>query len=244
MNPVLVLSLMLASSTAAYGLSVCEDLIRNHCDKIDEERKNDPEILRQMVREIVREEMQLAGWDENPWTVFQRRMDGSVNFNRGWSDYVNGFGNKTGEFWLGLEELHRLTRNRNFELRIDMTEVRSGRHWYANYSSFSVGPGSDYYRLTATGFVGNVTDSLGDGSIVQRIHNGKRFSTHDSDHDNWFFGNCAASYNAGWWYDNCYDSNLNGMYNVLTSQGIVWVDQNARANRFMSFVEMKFRRRQ
>ncbi|PFX22861.1 Tenascin-R [Stylophora pistillata] len=30
------------------------------------------------------------------WTVFQKRLDGSVNFYRGWADNKNGFGNLKG----------------------------------------------------------------------------------------------------------------------------------------------------
>ncbi|VDI23328.1 Hypothetical predicted protein [Mytilus galloprovincialis] len=39
-----------------------------------------------------------------------------------------------------------------------------------------------------------------------------KFSTYDRDSDEWPTVNCAATRKGGWWYNNCYMSNLNGKY--------------------------------
>ena len=80
------------------------------------------------------------------WTVFQKRIDGSVDFNLNWSDYKHGFGNLSGEFWLGLERIHRLTSDNNSMLRVDMEDFEEGSA-YAEYSSFGVRSEHDKYRL-------------------------------------------------------------------------------------------------
>ena len=86
------------------------------------------------------------------WTVFQRRQDGSADFYRGWSDYKVGFGNLTGEFWLGLDKIHRLTTPQTF-LRFDMRDP-DGTHVYAEYMYFSVASESDSYKLNVGNFSG------------------------------------------------------------------------------------------
>ena len=69
------------------------------------------------------------------WTVFQRRVDGSVDFFLDWTDYKHGFGNLSGEFWLGLEKIHRLTSDHNNVLRVDLEDFE-GNTAYAEYNMF------------------------------------------------------------------------------------------------------------
>ena len=61
--------------------------------------------------------------DGGGWLVVQRRKDGSVDFNRGWVEYEEGFGSLTGELWYGLQPLHCLTNQGQWQLRIDFTFV-------------------------------------------------------------------------------------------------------------------------
>ena len=173
--------------------------------------------------------------DGGGWTVFQRRQDGSVDFYRYWTDYENGFGNLTGEFWLGLSKIHRLTKEGSNTLRVDLGDFE-GNTSYANYSTFNVSDGSTEYILTVGGYSGTAGDSLAS-------HNGYRFSTRDNDNDGHEV-NCAQRYTGAWWYEGCLNSDLNGLYfNTSTDnpQGIVWWNwKNAYIT--LKFTEMKTRR--
>ena len=80
------------------------------------------------------------------WTVFQKRLDGSVDFFRNWNDYKHGFGDVYGEFWLGLDKIHRLTSNNNSILRVDLGDFE-GNTTYAGYNMFGVTSEKDKYRL-------------------------------------------------------------------------------------------------
>uniref|UniRef100_A0A1X7T2Z1 Fibrinogen C-terminal domain-containing protein n=1 Tax=Amphimedon queenslandica TaxID=400682 RepID=A0A1X7T2Z1_AMPQE len=128
--------------------------------------------------------------DGGGWTVFQRRQDGYVDFYRNWTDYENGFGNLTGEFWLGLSKIRRLTKEGSNTLRVDLGDFE-GKEAYANYSTFSVSDGSTEYILTVGGYSGTAGNSLAG-------HNGRRFTTRDNDNDE-SGGNCAQIYTGAWW---------------------------------------------
>uniref|UniRef100_A0A1X7ULR7 Fibrinogen C-terminal domain-containing protein n=1 Tax=Amphimedon queenslandica TaxID=400682 RepID=A0A1X7ULR7_AMPQE len=172
--------------------------------------------------------------DGGGWTLFQRREDGSVDFYRNWTDYENGFGDLTGEFWLGLSKIYRLTKERSNTLRVDLEDFDNDTA-YANYSTFSIGDGSTEYILTAEGYSGTAGDSL-------LWHYGRRFSTYDNDNDAWSGGNCAQSYTGAWWYHTCYHSSLNGQYfdtSTSSDQGIKWWSWKTTT---LQFSEMKTRR--
>ena len=117
--------------------------------------------------------------DGGGWTVFQRRQDGSVDFYRNWTDYENGFGNLTGEFWLGLGKINRLTKEQSNTLRVDLGDF-DGNTSYAQYTTFSVGNSTTEYTLTVGGYSGTAGDAL----IVGTNLNGTKFSTRDNDNDN------------------------------------------------------------
>ena len=142
--------------------------------------------------------------DGGGWLVFQRRQDGSVDFYQNWAPYKKGFGDITGEFWIGNDHLNLLTRNNDQELRVDLSDF-GGKSAYAKYSEFTVASESEKYKLSISGYSGTAGDSL-------EYHNGMAFSTKDRDNDGKSNGSCAQEWKGSWWYDHCDLSNLNGIY--------------------------------
>ena len=175
------------------------------------------------------------------WTVFQRRMDGSVSFNRNWDSYVDGFGDLKHEHWLGLEKIHCLTASKGrAELYVDMYDC-DGVNKYARYSYFHVEGSSVNYKLHYGGYSGTAGDSL---SMTYSL-NGMHFTTKDRDNDLWSNGNCAVSYEgSGWWINSCFYCNLNGPYicgdvkNLWV--GVIWFTFR-RHTVSLKYTEMKMR---
>ena len=99
--------------------------------------------------------------------MFQKRLDGSVDFNnRGWADFKRGFGNLNGEFWLGLDKIHRLTKTKS-RLRVELEDTK-GKTAYAEYDMFSVSSERNKYRLGLGKYTGECFQFV-DWSILPKI---------------------------------------------------------------------------
>ncbi|XP_056429456.1 fibroleukin [Hyla sarda] len=151
------------------------------------------------------------------WTVVQRREDGTINFNRTWNEYKNGFGNLSGEFWLGNDRLHLLSKSSNMMLRIELEDFKGVKE-FANYDQFYVANEYLKYKLSLGDYHGTAGDAL--HFSKQYNHDQKFFTTPDKDNDRYPSGNCGAYYGSGWWFDACMSANLNGKYYEKEYKGV------------------------
>ncbi|XP_052679056.1 ryncolin-2-like [Crassostrea angulata] len=170
--------------------------------------------------------------DGGGWTVIQRREDGSEDFFRNLTDYKYGFGNISREFWLGNHRINEIVSQGFYELRIDMSDF-AGESRYAVYRRFSVGDESQGFKLLIEDYIGNAGDCMS-------FHNGSQFYTKDHD-----YNTCAARFKGGWWYTNCHQANLNGVYlkgsHSSFADGIEWKTWHG-FNYSLKYTEMKIRR--
>lgn len=165
------------------------------------------------------------------WTTIQKRYDGSVNFNRNWNEYSNGFGTATGEHWLGNRNIHYLTESNCTQLEINMKDIY-GKYWQATYDDFRVADYSFGFKLIVDKYKGNASDALD-------YQNRMEFSTIDNDRD---ISNthCASNYEGGWWFSHCQHANLNGRYNL----GLTWFDSSRNEWIAVATSEMRVKKRE
>ncbi|XP_062604737.1 ficolin-1-like [Saccostrea cucullata] len=156
--------------------------------------------------------------DGGGWTTIQRRLDGSTDFYKTWSEYKQGFGDASKNYWIGNDAIYELTKNKDQELRVELQRF-NGDKAYAQYSTFYVEDEDSKYKLTVSGYSGTAGDAL-------TYNNGNKFTTKDQDNDmHSRGGNCATSYHGGWWYRYCAYANMNGLYGqsgVSGDQYTVW----------------------
>eukprot|EP00112_Aurelia_sp_Birch-Aquarium-sp1_P026443 Seg939.3 transcript_id=Seg939.3/GoldUCD/mRNA.D3Y31 product=Tenascin-R protein_id=Seg939.3/GoldUCD/D3Y31 len=142
--------------------------------------------------------------DNKAWIVIQRHLSNETSFDRVWEDYKFGFGDLKGNFWLGLEKMHKLTNTRQTTLRFDLKHS-DGSQGYAEYDNFKVADESQNYKLGLGAYDGNIGDSM-------RLNDGYPFTTKDRDNDQNSETNCAVEYSSGWWHFRCFEANVNNPY--------------------------------
>ena len=178
------------------------------------------------------------------YVVFQRRNDSTVDFDRNWQAYKEGFGELDGDFWLGLDKIHRLTKL-STKLKIDLGHKSRyygsylERKSYAIYGYFKVEGEAQNYRLNVAGYYGDAGDSL-------QYHNYMYFSTKERDNDAHGSLNCAKTQGGPWWHKSCQYSALNGLfptaYSSRDARYMSWYSINNRYGDVTSS-EMKLQRR-
>eukprot|EP00064_Thunnus_orientalis_P003600 superscaffoldBa00000301_g3610 len=210
----------------------------NHCNEISNMPKEEPlsfrdcaEILRSGVTESGIYSIRLPNSTQTVkvfcdmktrgggWTVLQHRRNGSVDFHRGWRDYKMGFGELSGEHWLGNDIIHKLTSSQEYSLHVQLKD-REGNEAYSHYDRFYIDGEDNNYSLHAEGFSGTA------GRTSSLTHTGTQFSTKDRDNDRCTC-KCAQLASGGWWFEACGPSNLNGIYYPISSSvvrynGIKW----------------------
>uniref|UniRef100_A0A3Q3E0H0 Angiopoietin like 4 n=1 Tax=Labrus bergylta TaxID=56723 RepID=A0A3Q3E0H0_9LABR len=140
---------------------------------------------------------------EGGWTVIQKRLDGSQNFNQLWESYRRGFGNLNGEFWLGLENIHSLSKQGQYVLQVEVSN--SAGQQKSDYG-FHLDGEDKMFALHLQ------TKSESQENIMTSGASGVPFSTVDRDNDLAKDVNCAELLSGGWWFSSCGESNLNGRY--------------------------------
>ena len=125
---------------------------------------------------------------------------------RNWNECELGFGNLSGNIWLGLNYIHQLLKAEKAAIRVYLEDF-DGISRYAHYSSFKIADAADMYRLS----VSNYSDTAGD-SMTQR--NQQQYTTTDNDNDVHDNVTCTYYYEGAWWYAAYHASNLNGRYYV------------------------------
>lgn len=170
-----------------------KDIVQ-HLDKLSEKVHQ----LEQKFDESERQSQKLKNsCSDTNEIVILRRLNGSVDFYRNWLDYKQGFGDPNGEFFIGLDKLHKLTNTRPYGLLVVLEDWVDQRH-FAKYDLFVIGSEQEDYKLKQ---LGNYTGSAGDSMTY---HLGQKFSTKDRENDANDKENCAVKYRGAWWYKACH----------------------------------------
>ena len=163
--------------------------------------------------------------NDGGWTVLQKHYSNEVSFTRTNTEFINGFGDLSGNFWLGLEYMHILTDFATTKLVYDamfVFEDRYGEKKEQIYYDFRIGDSASKYSISYDNDETNGPNVAGDG-----LWNGALFYPTLTT-DSTFV--CLTNQPNGWWfpsnstqYYHCGGSNLNNPVGTNSyGQGMYW----------------------
>lgn len=138
----------------------------------------------------------------SPWIVVLQRFDKSVNFNRGWKDLKNGIGSVEGEYFIGLQNLHLLTKSYRCELRVYMKDINNVYNAY--YDNFVIGSEDEGYVLKKLGkYTGNAGNWLisSQNAMFTTLDRGNNYSCTSRNIPWWGGTDCNLFSNDPFWND-------------------------------------------
>ena len=110
----------------------------------------------------------------NTILIQQRLRRFTLAFNQSWTAYKAGFNDIDGTMWIGNEMLHNLTKDGDYQLRVEIQEsATSIWHCYL-YDQFIVDNETSGYQLHISGYLG----PPGEDAFGRR--DGQKFTTFDS----------------------------------------------------------------
>ncbi|XP_070175362.1 microfibril-associated glycoprotein 4-like isoform X2 [Littorina saxatilis] len=140
-------------------------------------------------------------------TVIMSRTSNTLDFNRSWVDYRDGFGDVEGDHWLGLENIRLLSQPQPYPCLVIQFTLSNFSFYIARYLGFGLSDETGNYALD---FHESKCLSPPMGDCLGSVK-GKPFSTYDADHDDDGGGSCAALHQSGWWFGGCTMCNPTGV---------------------------------
>ena len=145
--------------------------------------------------------------------LIQQHINGSNAFNRSWEEFKVGFNDSAGNFWVGNELLHQLTKNGRYKLRFDLqtfSTYQASYSWrWVEHGTFVVSNEASKYLIHIGPYAGHYIDRF-------HYHNGARFTTYDNDNDGNATTNCAVATGGGfWWKNTCQGCGVNTPYGSI-----------------------------
>jgi hypothetical protein len=161
------------------------------------------------------------------WTIIiKTRETDNLNYDLTWAEYKVFFGDLKKSFWIGLDNMNKLTALGPTEMYMDV--IFKGLSYEYKYSYINIGNEAQSYII----------------SIPDSVYDGMKFTTKDKDNDIYSTGNCATVYIGGWWYEQCYSWKLVGDFsNNNKRQGVSFSDLDASLTQSISYGVMKIRRK-